>query len=122
MILDIGASESACRGDVCLIYAFDRATERHLSQYDSLWPLKGGRRLYYGNTDELVRLIEEHANVDTVSILVHSLEHMDCPYAVLRTLAEVRVREVHVYVPNARTNDADWKDPTHVYSETTTWC
>jgi len=115
-ILDVGASELACRGDVCLIYKYDVATERHLSQYDAIWPLRDGVKVYYEDVNDLIAKLRQYEA--DVAVLVHSLEHMDCPYAVLRTLAEMRVREVHVYVPNSQRNDADWKDPTHVYSFT----
>jgi hypothetical protein len=118
MILDIGASEKACRGHICLIYKYDTSLDRHLSQYDPTWKLIDGEKIYYSDFKELIKLVERYSNENTIALMVHSLEHMDCPYDILNKLYENKVKELHIYVPNAKENDADWKDMSHVYSFT----
>ncbi len=118
MIIDVGASELACRGDICLIYSKDTAKERDLKDYDALWPKRDGKKVYYASLKELVEKIRENVRTGDVVIAVHSIEHTDCPFDVLRAIAEAGAGELHVYVPNAVVNDADWKDETHVYSFT----
>ncbi len=121
MIIDVGASRTACRGDVCLVYRYDTATDQHLVQYDAIWPLRQGKVYYYANIEELVSILKEVAHPGDTALFVHSLEHMDCPFTVLRTLYNVGIGAVHIYVPNAETvkvNPADYRDHTHVYSWT----
>ncbi len=113
MIIDIGASINSCRGDICLIYAYDTSIDNRHTQYDTMFPLKNGKNIFYNDFDDLVEKVRQY-KVEK-ALLIHSIEHMDCPYLLLKN---INANEIFIVTPNAVTNKADWIDFGHIYSFT----
>jgi len=49
-------------------------------------------------------------------LMCHILEHLTCPYCILSALDKAKM--IVIVTPNARVNDADKTDKTHIYSFT----
>ena len=59
-------------------------------------------------------------NVFDEVYLVHVIEHLLCPYLLLKEVRRILKKGgiVKIFTPNARVNLADWRDNDHIYSFT----
>ena len=80
---------------------------------------------YTKNEDPmLIQATGEHLPLRSSSVsevlVIHSLEHMRCPYKALEEVKRVLRKggKLIIVVPNPQKNRADWIDKTHIYSWT----
>lgn len=111
--IDIGCG-SCCRLEICVDIdpTFSKPGTCHLNP--SLPRVHDGDRDYVVASAELLPFRDDCADL---AYLIHVLEHLECPIRALREALRIAER-VLVIVPDPRTNDADWRDPTHIYSWT----
>lgn len=115
IVVDVGCGNH-CRGDICIdIDATPSSGSPHLDD------VVGFRR-----RDDGMFVVGDAMNlplrsgVADVVLMIHVLEHLECPARGLREASRV-LRSggtIIVEVPNPLCNDADWKDRTHLYSFT----
>ncbi len=118
MIIDIGASENACRGDVCFIYEYDKSTDNRHSQYDKMFPIKNdSEKIYYSYVDEIYENIRlsEYKNMEI--LFLHSFEHNYEFFKLIDNLTFYPIK-IHIICPNAVKNLADMIDKGHLFSFT----
>jgi SAM-dependent methyltransferase len=115
MILDLGCG-SYCRGDIGIDVSFNAPGTAHLDRYIG-YSANPGPTLIRSDLNFGIPL--GNNSVDTV-LVIHCLEHLFSPYLFLTECRRV-LRDngkLVIVVPNPVTNDADWKDRTHIYSFT----
>ena len=119
MKIDLGCG-SYPRGDIGVTMHIDGVVceaTKHLDKYLAEFGF-----VYNPNAtvieDDIVRYCEYHQDEFTNHsiLLCHVIEHLECPYYLLTLLR--KAKDIVVVVPNARVNDADKIDRTHIYSFT----
>lgn len=116
--VDLG-SGSYCRADVCVGINFEWSNPYLIpQQYDEIVAPKS--KICDKVLADLNYPLPFRDNAFDKVYIVHTLEHLLCPY---RTLLEVRRimkqnGELIIVVPNAVKNLADWRDEEHIYSFT----
>jgi hypothetical protein len=124
MLVDIGASIKAKRGDLNFIYAFDESKDNRHTQYDFIYPLnlRTNSVVYYRSIKDIkdiincLYLLPNWKSLDF--LLLHSLEHFLEPIDLVSSIFRIRPNTITIIVPNAQTNLADCKDSGHLFSFT----
>jgi len=119
MKIDLGCGDYP-RGNICVTKHIEGVvceSTKHLDKYLAEYGFVYNPNATVVN-DDIVNYCEYHHNeFATHSILLcHVIEHLKCPFYLLMLLR--MAKDIVVVVPNARVNDADKMDKTHIYSFT----
>ncbi len=121
MIIDIGASEKAKRGDINFIYKYDKSYDTRHEQYDKYFPIKNdGIVYYYENVMDIINKLNEINGFDknNTFLFIHSFEHNYYFFILLEQIAKHGCKVV-IVTPNATFTDKhDKEDKTHLFSFT----
>jgi hypothetical protein len=121
MLIDIGASWKAKRGDLNFIYESDKSIDNRHAQYDAMFPLnlEPYNVVYYKSIDRIINDIYLLPDSNSLDILfLHSLEHFYNPIYLVHKLFAIRPRSITIIGPNAQTNLADCRDSGHLIAFT----
>ena len=115
VVVDIGCG-SWCRGDIGIdLNPFSGKKSPHLDRFVG----------YTRNPECMLVVADAHmlplrSGIADVVLMIHILEHLECPPCALREVVRVLKRggRLIVEVPNPCKNRADWIDHTHLHSYT----
>ena len=119
MIIDIGASNYAKRGDINFIYYKDNSVDKRHEQYDKYFPIKENGIAYYfiDDVDIITKLLElDQLRKENTYLFIHSFEHSYKNFWLLNFIAYYEPT-VYIAVPNCSYSDVhDKEDKGHLFS------